>query len=323
MKAKQRTLLVLAALILLSAAALAAVTAANRHAEAASSEAAAGDIPLAAFAQAELTQIAYTWQGETLTLDYDGSRWTLAEDPDYHLDQTKCDAMAAALADLKAKRRLDAQPGEDYGFAAPLLTVSVTAAGQTDTFTFGDTNTITGDVYLQKEGEDAVYTAASAKAGCFEYGKADLFEPFNPAGLTASRLERIEYTRSGGETIRLQAVSVPDAEKSADSSAYTTVWRLEGEPDAALDEEKTDALLSALSGYVTGQITAAAGADPSACGFDQPLVTLSASDGEKDYALTYAAGTDGYYLMVEGDSSIYTVDGTALDAFVPAEELKT
>ena len=116
---------------------------------------------------------------------------------------------------------------------------------------------------------------------------------------------------------------MPDVEKSADSSAYTTVWRLEGDPDAALDEEKTDALLSALSGYVTGQITAAAGADPSACGFDQPLVTLSASDGEKDYALTYAAGTDGYYLMVKGDSSIYTVDGTVLDAFVPAEELKT
>ena len=130
-------------------------------------------------------------------------------------------------------------------------------------------------------------------------------------------------TRSGGETVRLQAVSVPDAEKSADSSAYTTAWRLEGDPDAALDEEKTDALLSALSGYVTGQITAAAGADPSACGFDQPLVTLSASDGEKDYALTYAAGADGYYLMVKGDSSIYTVDGTVLDAFVLAEELKT
>ena len=116
---------------------------------------------------------------------------------------------------------------------------------------------------------------------------------------------------------------MPDAEKSADSSAYTTVWRLEGDPDAALDEEKTDALLSALSGYVTGQITAAAGADPSAGGFDQPLVTLAASDGEKDYALTYAAGADGYYLMVEGDSSIYTVDGTVLDAFVLAEELKT
>lgn len=320
MRAKRRTLLVLLGLIVLAAAALALLTWYDRREEQAASAAGEGTIPLSSFAVEDLTALEYTWQGETVSLSYDGVDWTLSDDPDYHLDQTKCDAMAAALADLKAKRRLDPQPGEDYGFAVPLLTVTVTAAGQTDTFTFGDTNTITGDVYLQKEGEEAVYTAASAKAGCFEYGKADLFEPFNPAGLTASRLERIEYTRSGGETVRLQAVSVPDAEKSADSSAYTTVWRLEGEPDAALDEEKTDALLSALSGYVTGQIT---GADPSACGFDQPLVTLSASDGEKVYALTYAAGTDGYYLMVEGDSSIYTVDGTALDAFVPAEELKT
>ena len=229
MRAKRRTLLVLLGLIVLAAAALALLTWANRREEQAASAAGEGTIPLSSFAVEDLTALEYTWQGETVSLSYDGTDWTLSDDPDYHLDQTKCDAMAAALADLKAKRRLDAQPGEDYGFAAPLLTVSVTASGQTDTFTFGDTNTITGDVYLQKEGEDAIYTAASAKAGCFEYGKADLFEPFNPAGLTASRLERIEYTRSGGETVRLQAVSVPDAEKSADSSAYTTVWRLEGE----------------------------------------------------------------------------------------------
>ena len=190
MRAKRRTLLVLLGLIVLAAAALALLTWANRREEQAASAAGEGTIPLSSFAVEDLTALEYTWQGETVSLSYDGTDWTLSDDPDYHLDQTKCDAMAAALADLKAKRRLDAQPGEDYGFAAPLLTVSVTASGQTDTFTFGDTNTITGDVYLQKEGEDAVYTAASAKAGCFEYGKADLFEPFNPAGLTASRLER-------------------------------------------------------------------------------------------------------------------------------------
>ena len=175
MKAKQRTLLVLAALILLAAAALAAVTAANRHAEAASSEAAAGDIPLAAFAQAELTQIAYTWQGETLTLDYDGSRWTLAEDPDYHLDQTKCNTMAAAMTGLSAKRRLEPQPGEDYGLDEPSLTVSVTAAGRTETYTFGTTNPVTGDIYLQREGDSALYTADPAKAECFAYDKEGLF----------------------------------------------------------------------------------------------------------------------------------------------------
>src|SRR5699024_10939373 len=324
MRAKRRTLLVLLGLILLAGAALALLTWANRREEQAASAAEEGTIPLSSIAAEDLTALEYTWQGETVSLSCDGGTWTLTDDPDYHLDQTKCDTMAAALTDLKAKRQLDPQPGEDYGLAAPLLTVSVTAAGQTSTFVFGDVNTVTGDVYLQRAGEDAVYTAASAKAGCFEYSKAELFEPFNPAGLTASRLERIEYTRSDGEepfTVRLQAVSVPEEDSAADSSAsYTTAWRLEDAPDTVLDEEKTDSLLSALSSYVTGQIT---GADPSGYGFDQPLVTVSASDGEKDYRLTYASGADGYYLMVEGDSSIYTVDGTVLAAFISAEELKT
>ena len=113
---------------------------------------------------------------------------------------------------------------------------------------------------------------------------------------------------------------MPD-ESGADS-AYTTVWRLTDQPDAPLDEEKVEAVLSALGGYVTGQITPAAGADPAACGFDAPLAAVTAWDGADGYVLTYAEGTDGYYLMVEGDGSVYTANGAAASAFLPAEELK-
>ena len=133
-----------------------------------------------------------------------------------------------------------------------------------------------------------------------EEGREELFEPFNPAGITASRLETIRYTLADGEEVCLQAVSVPD-ESGADS-AYTTVWRLADQPDAPLDEEKVEAILSALGGYVTGQNTPAAGADPAACGFDAPLAAVTAWDGAGEHVLTYAEGTDGYYLMVEGDS---------------------
>ena len=220
MRAKQRTLLVLLGLIVLAGAALALLTLANRREEEAASAAEAGTIPLSSFAVEDLTAIQYTWQGQTVSLAYEEGVWTLADDPDYHLDQTKCDTMAAALADLKAKRRLEAPAGEDYGFAVPLLTVTVTAAGQTNTFTFGDTNTVTGDIYLQKAGDGAVYPAAAAKAGCFEYGKAELFEPFNPAGITASRLECIEYTLPEGETVRLQAVAVPAGETEGGSAPH-------------------------------------------------------------------------------------------------------
>ncbi len=331
MKAKQRTLLLLVVLLALAGATLALLNAANRRAEEAASAAEAGTIVLSSFAVEDLTRIEYTWQGETITLDYDGSSWTLADDPDYHLDQTRCNTMATALADLRAKRALTAEAGEDYGLDVPLVTVSVTAAGETNTFTFGDTNPITGDIYLRKTGDDAVYTASSSRVGSFEYGKADLFGAFNPAGITASSLEEITYSYGTGAdafTVSLRTVSVASetdtdaASSESDSAAgYTTVWRLAGDTGTALDEEAINDILSALGGYVSGQIT---GADPAAYGFDAPLVTVAASDGTSDYTLYYAIGADGYYMMVEGDSSVYTVDGSVLDAFaLTGDELKT
>ena len=331
MKAKRRTLVVLLILVILAGGALALLNFSNQKAEQAASEAEEGSISLSSFAVDDLSEIQYTYQGETVTLLYDGDTWTLEDDPDYHLDQNKCDTMATALADLRAKRQLEAQSDQDYGMDAPIVTVTVTAGTETSTFTFGDTNSITGDIYLQKEGDSAVYTASSSKVGCFEYGKADLFGSFNPAGITSSSLETIDYTYSGGETpisVSLKTVSVAaddagsDSSSTADSdsSSYTTAWRLVDDPDTQLDDEKVNAILSVLGGYVSGQI---ANADPAEYGFDQPLVTVDASDGDTTWHLTYASGTDGYYLKVEGDSSIYTVDTTVPEAFsYTAEELK-
>ena len=82
------------------------------------------------------------------TLNYDSGSWTLADDPDYHLDASACNTMVTALASLNAKRQLTAQPGEDYGLADPAVTVTVTAAGETNTFAFGTENPVTGDLYV-------------------------------------------------------------------------------------------------------------------------------------------------------------------------------
>lgn len=221
-----------------------------------------------------LEQVAVQYEGETLTL-LPGDGWTLAEDPDYHLDDSACDTIRTALADMRAKRQLEAQPGEDYGFDAPRLVVNVTAAGERTTLTVGAENPVTGDVYVRRNGEDAVYAVDAAKFRCMEQTKAGLFGAFSPAGITVSDIEALRYTLQSGEVVSLQAVSQPTG---ADSTAYQTVWRLADAPDAALDTDKTDALLAALASYVTGQDTAAA---PSACGFDDPLVTaeVTTADG--------------------------------------------
>ena len=111
------------------------------------------------------------------------------------------------------------------------------------------------------------------------------------------------------------------SESSADSAEYQTVWRLADEPDAALDETKVQSILSALSSYVSAQVT---NADPSAYGFDAPLATVQAKTASGTVTLRYASNADGCWLMTEGDSSVYAVDLSTVQALLTtADQLKT
>ena len=324
MKTKQRALLALLVAAVLLGAALWAVTRSNAKAEQAASAAAEGSIPLSSFAAEDLEQIEYTYNGETYTLQYSGGSWQLAQDPAYHLDESACNTMVTALSSLNAKRQLDAQAGEDYGFDAPELTVTVTAAGQTTTLTFGSSNTVTGDRYVQKDGDTALYTVDASRTACFAYDKAGLFGSFSPAGFAASDVEQVAYTLASGEKVSLTAGSelAGDGDE-ADSASYETVWRFAGDADTDLDQDKVQSMLSALSSYVSGQITPADGADPAACGFDAPLAVVQVTTADGTETLTYASGTDGDYLMVEGDDSIYAVDGSIVQAVTQTADALT
>ena len=223
MNAKRRTLAVLAAVIAVLGLALWALNRSTAAEEAASSAAADGTIPLCSFSTADLSRITYTYNGQTLTLDDADGSWTLAEDPDYHLDESACNTMVTALSSLHAKRQLDAQAGEDYGFDAPELTVTVTAAGQTTTLTFGSSNPVTGDRYVQKDGDTALYTVDASRTACFACDKAGLFGSFSPAGFAASDVEQVAYTLASGEKVSLTAGSelAGDGDE-ADSASYET-----------------------------------------------------------------------------------------------------
>lgn len=279
MKTKQRVLLVLLAAAVLLGAALWAVTHSNAKAEQAASAAAEGSIPLSSFAAEDLEQIEYTFNGETYTLQYSGGSWQLAQDPAYHLDESACNTMRTALMALNAKRSLTPQAGEDYGLDSPQLTVTVTAAGQSTTLTFGAENPVTGDLYVQKAGDDAIYTVSGNKAACFQLDKAGLFGSFCPTGLTASAITQVAYTLADGTSVTLNAVSeTTESADSASSTAYETVWRLASDPAASLAQDKVQGLLSALCTYATAQTT---DADLAACGLmhqysPQPLPARTA-----------------------------------------------
>ena len=233
--------------------------------------------------------------------------------------------MLPSAAALAAKRSLTPQTGEDYGLDAPQLTVTVTAAGQSATLTFGAENPVTGDLYVQKAGDDAIYTVSGNKAACFQLDKAGLFGSFCPTGLTASAITQVAYTLADGTSVTLNAVSEPtdstDAD-SASSAAYETVWRLASDPAASLAQDKVQSLLSALCTYATAQAT---DADPAACGFDAPVFTAAVTSEDGSIVqLAYACGTDGWYLQVGDEPSVYTVDTSTVQALLLTEnDLKT
>lgn len=179
MKAKQHTLIVLLVFVLAAGAALALLTHANQKAEQAASEAEDGSIPLLDVTTATLESVSIQYGGDTLTLRPSDDGWTLTEDPAYHLDDSACSTIRTALAGMKARRQLEAQPGEDYGFDAPRLVVNVSAAGENTTLTVGAENPVTGDVYVRREGGDAVYTVDAARFRCMEQTKAELFGAFS------------------------------------------------------------------------------------------------------------------------------------------------
>ena len=63
--------------------------------------------------------------------------------------------------------------------------------------------------------------------------------------------------------------------------------------------------------------------DPAAYGFEAPLVTAEVTTADGTINLTYAMGTDGCYLMVEGDDSIYAVDGSIVQAVTQTADALT
>lgn len=313
MKAKQRTLvlLVLAAVILCAALFWFTGTEAAQD----------PGVSICTLAEQKAEQLRVERPGESLTLVCTEGSWTLSEDPAYHLDASVCDTLLETICALTASRQFAPQEGEDYGMEQPQLTVTLFAAGQSESFSFGAENPVTGEVYLRREGEHDLYTVPYNKVSALPKTKAELFGAFAPAQVTASELEQIRYTVQDGSTVELSKTQQPqDTSSAGESVGYVSVWRLTDDPGAELEESRVQGILSALTGYVSGQIT---GADPSDYGFDAPVVTVTAATGEKTVRFTYASGVDGVYLMLDGDDSIYPVDLATLNKLLyRAEELK-
>lgn len=176
MKQKQRMFGILAALVLLLA--LGVVLATRYTAQkTAADEAASSEetVTISAFSASDLRTLTWIYQEQSATLnrDEDGN-WTL-EGSEAVVQATRADSMVTALCSLTSNRVITGADPAQYGMTDPVVTVIYTLAdGTENTLYFGDTNPVTGDVYLTVTEDSAVYTVSASECNVFRYTAAEL-----------------------------------------------------------------------------------------------------------------------------------------------------
>ena len=105
------------------------------------------------------------------------SRWILTDRPDETVEQTLINSMTTALGTLTATRDLGENESlAQFGLDEPVLTVCATANGEEHIYYYGDTNEVTGEVYLMVEGETSLYTVSYTSLNVFQYTADELIQ---------------------------------------------------------------------------------------------------------------------------------------------------
>lgn len=154
---------------------------------------------------------------------------------------------------------------------------------------------------------------ASSSSGAAEDGTVLL-------GGTSDEVQRIEWT-ADGQTLALEQVKdeTADASSAADSSASSassssegaesTLWIWPDDTTLPVNQTKAASLASTLNGLTASRYLGA-DRDPADYGLDSPRFSVTLTTGED--AATLLVGdvndtTGDVYVMLEGDSGIYTV----------------
>ena len=237
MKAKRNLMIGLVILlVILAAGVFAAKTISDRDAAASASEDTSINLT-SITASSEIESFGYTFEGDTLNFEQREEVveaesestseaadafastsvseetepeteivWYLADDPEYKLDQSSVNSMLTAFVNLEANRQLT-ETSEEYGLEEPTLTFWMTADGETTTWICGATNDVTGTIYLQKQGEDAVYLVDTDKVTVFEKSRMELGDTSDATGDIATSEEAIGETAASEEASSEPAAS--------------------------------------------------------------------------------------------------------------------
>ena len=236
----------------------------------------------------------------------DDGVWFWQDDSTFPLDQTGMPALLEAAAAMTAS--VPVQAGDElseYGLDDAKTSLTVTADGETLTFTRGD-QAASGDWYLYCTEDGTVRMVSDDTVKVFQLLDGSIYDlallPTLPA-VTMDTLHAVSITGADGVRIDLR---VTDGVRKAGSRDVTA---------------ETEALMDELSGLAVTACVDYAPAEGAAaiCGLDAPAAALTltyanAVGAEETLTVTVGLpiGDGGRYVALSGDSNIYRMEETSL-----------
>ena len=253
-----------------------------------------------------ITALSLSDDRQVMRFRRDGEVWYWQDDETFPLDQAAMPALLEAAAAMTAAAPVqDAQDLSVYGLDDAQTSLSVTADGETLTFTRGD-QAASGDWYLRCAEDESVRLVSDNTVKVFQLLDGSVYDlavlPRLPA-ITADTLRTATIQGAAGDPIHIRVVDGVRKVGTRDVTAQT----------AALMTELSQLTVTACVDYDPAEGAA------TVCGLDVPDAVLTvtyAADGGKEETLTLTVGAPigdgGRYVTLSGDASIYRMEETSL-----------
>lgn len=253
-----------------------------------------------------ITALTLSDDTQVLRFRRDGDIWYWQDDETFPLDQASMPALLEAAAAMTAAPSVPA--GDDlsaYGLDDAKTSLSVTADGETLTFTRGD-QAASGDWYLRCTEDGTVRTVSDDTVKVFQLLDGSIYDmavlPTLPA-ITMDTLHTAAIAGASGVQINLRVVDGVRKVGSRDVTAET----------AALMDELSQLAVTACVDYDPAEGAAAV------CGLDAPeaVLTLTYANAvgtEETLTVTVGLpiGDGGRYVTLGGDATIYRMEEMSL-----------
>lgn len=159
-------------------------------------------IPITDFDSADAVSLTYGAEDDLLVFERgETGAWRLSDLPDYPVNTGIVENMASALSSVAAKREIERDDDEAFGFAPPSLSVTLTLKdGAKYSFEFGSENAYDGGVYFKDVTNTKNYLVDSSLKSVFDYTKETLMVTDTYPEIDNSKLNYLTVCDETGAT---------------------------------------------------------------------------------------------------------------------------